>query len=315
MLLELKRKVLVTGAGGFVGREVFRQLKNSDYEVYATDIKKTKEISYLDVTDFQAVYQFLKKRHFGENDFIIHLAARVAGIPSLKDPWSYFYTNITGTLNILEAMKVLGIKNLVFASSWSTYGSNIPLPIDEDTPQHPENPYGASKKACEALIESYATHKKYWDLRVVVLRPTMIYGTEQEEKNVFQQVVECMLSGEKFEIYGTGTHTREFLHQRDAARVFIKALEVVPKIKDWEIFILGTENPIEIRNLAKLASKIKKFPIVFKNVPTWAFSQRSDMTKLKKVFGIDTKDFISLKEGLEECLRKKSKYKSSGQES
>ncbi len=302
-------KVLLTGAGGFVGREVFRQLKKTNYEVYGTDIKKTREIQYLDVTDFGKVLSFLQERRFGEEDAVIHLAARVAGKPSLKDPYSYFRTNVMGILNILEAMKVLGIKYLVFASSWSTYGSNIPLPINESTPQHPENPYGASKKACEALIESYTTSKN-WEIKVIVLRPTMIYGTIQEEQNVFQQVVDCMLNCKKFEIYGTGKHTREFLHQRDAARIFIKALEIVPKIKNWEVFILGTENPVSIRNLAKMANKIKKFPIIFRNVPTWAFSQRSDMTKLKKVFGIDTKDFVSLEEGLEECLRIRSKSRS-----
>lgn len=295
-------KVLVTGGAGFVGSEVVRQLKKKGYEVYATDISKRLGTDYLDVTRLEQIISYLRKNGFEKEDKIIHLAAKVAGIPSLKDPWGYFYTNFIGTLNILEAMKTLKLKYLVFASSWSTYGSKIKLPITEETPQHPENPYGSSKKACEALIESYTT---LYGIKAVVLRPTMIYGPGQEEKNVLQQVVDSMVEGKKFEIYGKGEHTREFLNVRDAARVFVKGLEVVEKINTWEVFIVGTENPVRITDLAKIGRKISKFPIVFRNVPTWAFSQRSDLSKLKRVFKIDPKNFTSLEEGLRECLRER----------
>lgn len=299
-------KVLLTGAAGFLGKAVLKELREKGYESFPTDIVKTNRIKYLDVTQLHKVINFLASNHFTENDAIIHLAAKVAGKPSLKDPWGYFHTNILGTLNILEAMKVLKLKYLVFASSWSTYGSKIKLPIDENTPQSPENPYGASKKACEALIENYA---KLYGIRAIVLRPTMIYGPNQEEQNVLQQVIEAMLTKKRFEIYGKGKHTREFLNIKDAARVFVKALEEVKKIRTWEVFILGTEIPISIAQLAKRARKLRKFPLIFKNVPTWAFSQRSDMTKIKKVFKIDPKDFTSLEEGLIECLKAKERSK------
>jgi len=294
-------KVLVTGANGFVGTEICRQLRKTKHEVYATDITKSKNVEYLDVTQLSQIIEYLRKNKFHKNDSIIHLAAKVAGKPSLKDPWGYFYVNFVGTLNILEAMKTLGIRFLVFPSSWSIYGSKIALPITEATPLHPENPYGSSKKACEALIESYS---KLFDIHTVILRPTMIYGPYQKEKNVLQQLVDSMITGKKFEIYGSGKHTREFLHVRDAAKVFIKALDVVKNIETYEVFILGTEDPVSISDLAKIAKKIKDFPLVYKNIPTWAFSQRSRMSKLKRVFEIDTKTFITVEEGLKECLEK-----------
>lgn len=293
-------KVLVTGAGGFVGKVVCRKLRENNYEVFATDISKGEGIDYLDVTRLERIVDYLRKNRFHKNDGIIHLAAKVAGKPSLKDPWGYFYVNFIGTLNILEAMKVTKVKHLVFASSWSTYGSKIALPITEATPQHPENPYGASKKACEALIESYAP---LFDLRVVILRPTMIYGPYQPEKNVLQQVVDAMVSGKQFEIYGKGKHTREFLHVTDAAKAFAKAVEVAKEIEGFEIFILGTEDPVSISDLAKMGKKIKNFPLIYKNVPSWAFSQASSMSKFKRVFDLDTRDFVTLKEGLKECLK------------
>lgn len=301
-------KVLVTGAAGLIGAEIVEQLKKRTIEIYATDIQKKPGIDYLDVTLLDRILDYLRKRNFNENDAIIHMAAKVAGAPSLKDPWGYFYVNIIGMLNILEAMKVLGMKYLIYPSSWSTYGSDIPLPIDESTPQHPENPYGASKKACEALIEVYT---KLYGIKCVVLRPTMIYGPEQTEKNVVQNIVDCMITKSKMEIFGKGEHTRELLHVRDAAKVFIKGIDVVKKIDKMEVFILGTERPISISELAKIGRKIRRFPVIYKDVKTWAFSQRSDMTKLKKFFGIDTKDFIPIEEGLKECL----KYKLSVQES
>lgn len=293
-------KVLVTGANGFVGREVVSQLNKAGYTVYATDISASKSVDYLDVTQFKQVLEYLQTRHFGRNDRIIHLAAKVAGKPSLKDPWGYFYVNLMGTLNILEVMKVLKMQYLVFPSSWSTYGSKIGLPITEATPQEPENPYGASKKACEALIEIYSN---IYGIKTVIIRPTMIYGPGQPEKNVLQQVVDAMVTGEKFEIYGKGKHTREFLHVRDASRVFVRAVKVVEDIDTYEVYILGTEDPVSIANLAKLAKKVKDFPLVFRDVPTWAFSQRSNMSKLKRAFDIDTKTFTRLEDGLRECLK------------
>lgn len=296
-------KVLVTGGNGFVGREIVRQLREEEkYKVFSTDITKGKEVEYLDVTKLSQVISYLKKKKFQREDGIIHLAARVGGKPSLVDPWSYYYVNILGTLNILEAMKTLGVRYLVFPSSWSTYGSKIKLPITEETQQHPENPYGRSKVICESLIESYS---KRYNVKAVILRPTMIYGPGQKEKNVMQQLVDAMASGTKFEIYGSGKHTREFLHVRDAARVFRKSLEIVKEVENYEVFVLGTEKPIRIVDLAKLAKKISDFPLAFKRSSTWAFSQRSDLSKLKKVFKIDTKDFISVEEGLRECLKRR----------
>jgi len=301
-------KVLVTGAGGFVGKEVCKKLRQKGHKVYGTDITRKPGLDYLDVTQLGPMIEYLKKHRFGPSDGVIHLAAKVAGKPSLKDPWGYFYVNFIGTLNILEAMKVRKVKHLVFASSWSTYGSKIALPITEATPQHPENPYGASKKACEALVESYTG---LFPIQAVILRPTMIYGPNQPEKNVLQQVVDAMVTGKKFEIYGKGTHTREFLNVRDAATVFARGIEVAKKIETFEIFILGTEDPIKIADLAKMGKRIKDFPLVFKNVPTWAFSQRSSMSKLKRAFEIDTKNFVSLEEGLVDCLKSR-KPSSSG---
>ena len=300
-------KVLVTGAAGFIGREVCRQLEKTDYEVCKTDIRKEEGIDYLDITQYQQFVDYLRKKGFGPDDAIINLAAKVAGKPSFKDPYGYFYVNVIGTLNLCEAMKQVGMKYLVYISSWSTFGSKINLPITEETPQHPENPYGSSKKACDAIVQSYCD---IGFLKAVILRPTMIYGPGQEEANVLQQVVESMVNGTTMELYGEGTHTREFLNVRDAASTMIKSVEMTKTVKTYEIFIIGTENPVRIRDLVKKAKKISKFPVTFKPSSTWAFSQSSDMSKLKKWYGIDPKkDFMTIEDGLKEVLEYRRKKK------
>ena len=302
-------KILVTGAAGFIGREVCKQLEKTDYEVYRTDIRKEPGIDYLDITQLDQFVNYLRLKGFGSEDAIINLAAKVAGKPSFKDPYGYFYVNVIGTLNLCEAMKQVGMKYLVYISSWSTFGSKIHLPITEKTEQEPENPYGSSKVACEKIVHSYCD---IGFLKSVILRPTMIYGPGQEEANVLQQVVDSMVNETTMELYGEGTHTREFLNVRDASSTMIKSIEVVKKVKTYEIFILGTENPIRIRDLVKKARKISKFPITFKPSSTWAFSQSSDMTKLKHWFGIDPKkDFMTLEEGLRETLQYKRKKQDS----
>ena len=134
----------------------------------------------------------------------------------------------------------------------------------------------------------------------------MIYGPGQEDANVLQQVVDSMVNGTTMELYGEGTHTREFLNVRDAASTMIKGLEVVKKVKTYEVFILGTEAPIRIRDLVKKAKKISKFPVIYKPSSTWAFSQASKMDKLKTWFGIDPKkDFKTIEEGLRDTLEYK----------
>lgn len=290
-------KVLITGARGVLGRALVEAL--NEYEVYSTDIKG--EGRYLDVTNYELVKAFLEDLGFSKGDVIIHLAALVGGEPSLKKPREYFYVNIIGTLNILHAMLTLGIRNLIYLSSFSTLGSNIPLPITEDTPLQPVNAYGASKLCAEILVKTYCN---LYGLRAIIFRTTMMYGEGQEEKNVVQQLVNCMVTKQPFIIYDSGEHTREFLYVADASKVIAKAIPYLLKLdKPYEIFILGTEKPYSINEIAKIASRISPFEVVHKVVKRWDFSQKTLMTRIKKELGVDTKTFMDIKEGVRRCYR------------
>lgn len=297
-------RVLVTGARGFVGKEVVKALERYGFEVIGVDITPVTHGGFiLDVRNKDDVFNFIK---VWEPDIIVHLAALVAGKPSLKNAYKYYNTNILGTLNILEAMANNGIKKFIYISSWSAFGIPEKLPITEETPLNPENPYGVSKKCCEELVKSYS---KLYGIKSIILRPTMIYGPNQKEKNVIQQVVDCITSGDKFEIYGTGTHTRECLHVTDMAGVIVKAIGFLERLGcgmfklSYEIFVVGTGKPYMITEIVKIAQSINYFPVEFRDVPTWAFSQSSNITKA--IMLLSWKPEVDLKEGIERILASK----------
>lgn len=289
-------RILITGSSGLIGSRLYKDLKEK-YDVLPTDIKGN-DSAYLDITSYQSVIDTLD---YFKPDIVIHLAAKVAGIPSLKDPKGYYFTNIIGTINVLEAMRQLKIKNLIFFSSWSSLGSKIKLPITEKTLQLAENPYGVSKICCEYIIKNYS---RLYGIHVVILRPTMIYGENQLEKNVLQQIVDSMITRKKFQIYGTGEHTREFLYAGDVAKVVSKVIDKFDEIKGKDrckVYILGTENPYSIKRAVEIGAEISPFEIEFVDKPTWTFSQASDMSKIKKEIGVNPSEFIDLREGLKRC--------------
>lgn len=294
--------VLITGANGLVGQAVLqRLLKDETHRIIATDYVKNDAlaINRFDITNWSDASCWVQCVDEKEDSVIIHLAARVAGPPSVKQPYAYLHTNVDGTLNILDHMVEFGVKKLITMSSWSTFGGDIELPITEETEQKPSNPYGVSKTMCDQLYELYA---KQYGLEIINLRPTMIYGPKQTEKNIVQEVLDCMETGQTFEIWGEGTHTRELLHVSDMAEIIRRAMDYTPE-NGYEVFIVGTENPLQIKNVVEAGSKMKKFKVKYVPSNKWVFSQRSDMTKIKTKMGIDPSKFINIRDGLFDCYQ------------
>jgi len=292
------KHVLVTGANGLVGRELTTQLRKAGgYNIFPTDIVPDKEWTLgnkLDITDKDEV-----EIHVGvidEDGVVIHLAALVAGPASMKKPYNYIHTNVDGTLNILEAMRKSDVKKLVTMSSWSTFGTDIELPITEKTKQKPENPYGVSKTMIDQMYKLYA---ELYDLEIIVLRPTMLYGAGQAEYNLVQEIADHMVTGEPFEIWGEGLHTRELMHVTDMANIIRTAIHHKPK-SNYEIYITGTEKPLSVVDVCEAGQKIAPFEVKYVPSNKWVFDQKSDMTKIKTEMGIDPTKFIGIDEGLRE---------------
>ena len=168
----MSKKVLITGAAGFIGSSLADDLLAKGFSImgidnfdsfYTRDIKETNISNALkhnlysfqegDIRDME----FLNSCFSGfRPDIVIHLAAKAGVRPSIKNPASYYDVNVNGTLNMLEAMRKNKIGRMLFASSSSVYGNNKKIPFAEsDNVDFPVSPYAASKKACELLCHTY----------------------------------------------------------------------------------------------------------------------------------------------------------------
>lgn len=293
------KQILISGSNGLVGRELLRQLREiyPHEQIIAMDIIEDKElgIEYMNVTKKEDVYPFFETEDIGT---VIHLAARVGGKPSEKYPYGYIHTNVMGTVTLLEAMRNHGVEKMIFMSSWSLYSPKTPMPIDEDTSISPKTPYGMSKVMAEGAVKVYA---ELYGIETVVFRPTMLYGPEQTENNHVQQILDCMITEDTFEIWGEGSHTRELLEVSDMTKIIIGGLNYEPE-DGYEVFVVGTENPLSVVDVARAGQKLRPFEVKFVPSNKWVFSQSSDMTKIKTKMGVDPTTFKTIEEGLLDCL-------------
>jgi len=306
------KTVLLTGCAGFIGSKVGELLLRQGHEVVGVDdlndaydvrlkhwrLKQLQgqadfQFHRLDVADQAALSQFFTSA--GPFDAVINLAARAGVRQSLEDPWVYYETNVTGTLNLLELCKDNKIKKFVAASSSSVYGipSESGRPFCEDQPtDHPLSPYAASKKATEGLC--YAYHHLY-GLDVTLLRYFTVYGPAGRPDMSIFRFIKWIAEGEPLVLYGDGTQKRDFTYIDDIARGTILAL----KPTGCQIFNLGNDRPVTIMRLISIIeqllgkkAQIGRQPAHPADVPaTWA-----SIDKAKELLGWQPK--IRLEQGV-----------------
>lgn len=224
-------KCLVTGAAGFIGSHLCEQLLKKDFEVTAFvhynsrgDIgnlcflpkDKLDKITIIkgDIQDPFSVEAAVK-----ENDCVFHLAALI-GIPySYAAPASYVAVNVSGTLNVLEAVKKNKIKKMVHTSTSETYGSALYVPIDEKHPLQGQSPYSASKIGADQLAESY--HRSF-DVPVATIRPFNTFGPRQSSRAVIPTIIKQLLNGSKEVRIGSVHPVRDFNYVLDTVDGFIR---------------------------------------------------------------------------------------------
>jgi NAD dependent epimerase/dehydratase len=252
-------KILVTGAGGFIGSHVVENLLDHDHSVRAlvryngkgnyghlhnlsTKTEKDLEVVLGDVTD---AYQMRKLVQ--DCDAVCHLAALI-GIPYSYDaPNSYVNTNVIGTLNILEACKQAQIRRLVVTSTSEVYGTALYAPIDENHPLQGQSPYSATKIGADKLAESYY---RSFGLPVVVLRPFNTYGPRQSARAIIPTVLTQALSGIEEIRLGSLSPKRDLTFVEDTAEAFRLAVE--KSGIDGETIHFGSGKAITVGELAQL---------------------------------------------------------------
>lgn len=251
------KKVLVTGADGFIGSHLVESLLEKGYEVKAFTMynsfntwgwldalpkDKLDQIEMFsgDVRDPNGVREALKGM-----DGIFHLAALIAIPFSYHSPDSYVDTNIKGTLNVLQAARELGTERIMITSTSEVYGTAQYVPIDEKHPFQGQSPYSATKIGADRLAESFY---RSFNLPVSIVRPFNTYGPRQSARAVIPTIITQLLSGKEEIKLGSLTPTRDFNYVKDTAAGFIAIAESDQTI--GEEINIATQQEISIGELA-----------------------------------------------------------------
>jgi NAD dependent epimerase/dehydratase len=265
-----KQKVLVTGAGGFIGSHLVEALADKGAAVRAfvryTSRADIGLLNYLpkplldgveviagDLRDPDAVRQAAEGV-----DLIFHLGALIAIPYSYLHPAEVVQTNVLGTLNILLAARDLGVPRLVHTSTSEVYGSALRVPIDEAHPLQGQSPYSASKIGADKLAESFYCA---YDLPVVTVRPFNTYGPRQSARAVIPTIISQVLTRDQLHIGRLDTR-RDFTYVADTVTGFIKAAET--EGVEGNLFNLGTGADVSIEDIIETVFTITgvRLPVI-----------------------------------------------------
>jgi UDP-glucuronate 4-epimerase len=255
---------LVTGGAGFIGSHVCEQLLRSGHAVWALDDLNPFYDPQLKRRNLREVQAVAKPFAFVEGDLtnravldellasvkfdqVIHLAARAGVRPSLEEPALYQRVNVEGTVNLLEAARLSGVKKIVIASSSSVYGVNSKVPFSESDPIFSAiSPYAASKLACEALGHVY--HHVY-GLDVVMLRFFTVYGPRQRPDLAIHKFARLIQAGKPIPVFGDGSTARDYTYITD---ILHGVMACTQKEFGFEIFNLGESQTVKLNRLVEL---------------------------------------------------------------
>ena len=254
------KKLLITGACGFIGSHLTEMCVEQGYSVTAFDrynsenhwgwlenSKYKSEIQVIlgDIRDYDSVLKASKNI-----DAVMHLAALI-GIPySYDSPLAYIRTNIEGTYNVLQASREREIDNILITSTSETYGSAQTKAIDENHPKVGQSPYSATKIAADQLATSF--HRSF-DMPVKIVRPFNTYGPRQSSRAIIPNITSQLLHSNKLKL-GNLEPTRDFTFVTDTCSAFLEILDC-PKLIGQEVNI-GMNEEISIEQLAYKIARI-----------------------------------------------------------
>lgn len=313
-----RKKILVTGADGFIGSHLTEELLKSGCNVRASvlynsfnswgwldympkSLQDNLEIFSGDIRDPHGVQEAMKGC-----EVVIHLAALIAIPYSYHSPDTYVDTNIKGTLNILQAARKLGVEKVVHTSTSEVYGTARFTPINEEHPLQGQSPYSATKIAADQM--AIAFHNSF-DTPVAIIRPFNTYGPRQSARAVIPTVVTQIASGQRNIKLGSTHPTRDFNYVKDTVKGFISVAESDASI--GKVINIGSNYEISIGELVGLIAEIMQVKIEIQTEQLRLRPEKSeverlwaDNTRAKKLLGWEPEyaGYEGLKRGLTETI-------------
>lgn len=269
-------KILVTGGAGYIGSITNKLLKEKSFETVVFDNLSTGhefavDKSDLIVGDLRNREDIVKVFKIAKVDAVVHFAALALAGESMEKPYDYYVNNLTGGLNLLEAMRENHCKKIVFSSSCSVYGTPQKLPVAEDAPIHPESVYASTKRTFEEILNWY---DQIYGIKSVSLRYFNAAGatldgglgeSHDRETHIIPIALEVAAGKrEEFRLYGNdyetpdGTCVRDYIHVLDLAEAHIKALEFLEKQKKSDVFNLGVGKGFSNNEIIETVEKVTR---------------------------------------------------------
>jgi UDP-glucose 4-epimerase len=278
------RVILVTGGAGYIGAHAVKALEARGFEVIILDslvyghrdLIETHSKAKLVVGDINDRSFLDRLFSTTKIDAVMHFAAFAYVGESVSDPAKYYQNNVVGTLALLDAMRQHGVTNFIFSSTCATYGDPQYIPIDENHPQHPINPYGAGKLAIERVLQDY---DPAYGLKSVIFRyfnaagadPDGMFGEDHNPETHLIPLVLQTAAGKRaaISIFGTdydtpdGTCIRDYIHVTDLAQAHVLGLEYLLEHQVSQIFNLGNGSGFSVKEVIDTAQQVtgKEIPI------------------------------------------------------
>ena len=297
-------KTLVTGGAGFIGSNLVDELIRRGHHVIVLDnfstgrmsnlshhSKKKIKIINIDISGNKPL-----EKYFKGVQYVIHLAGLADIVPSIENPEKYFKSNVKGTLNIIQAVKKIKIKKLIYAASASCYGIPKNYPTRESDEIQPMYPYALTKWQAEELIMHWA---KVYSLPAISLRFFNAYGPRSRTSGaygaVFGVFLAQRLANKPLTIVGDGNQTRDFIHVKDLVNGIIKAALSKKKNK---IYNIGGGKEVKVNKIAKLVGGKK---IHIPKRPGEPYRSLANISKIKK--DLNWKPKIDIEKGVKDLLK------------
>lgn len=306
------KKVLVTGADGFIGSHLVEMLFNEGCQVRALSYYNSfnywgwlEDVSCRD--EIEIISGDIRDSHFCKKitkdiDIVFHLAALIAIPYSYVAPDSYIDTNVRGTLNICQAAMENGVQRIIHTSTSEVYGTARYVPIDEEHPLQPQSPYSASKIGADAIAVSFY-HS--FNLPLIIARPFNTYGPRQSARAIIPTIITQIASGKKQIHLGDTRPTRDLNYVLDTCRGFIELAKCDKAI--GQVVNIGSNTEISMGELFKLIAQIMHAEVTlvedeqrFRPDKSEVFRLKCNNNKIKVFTGFEPQ--YSLEDGLKQTI-------------